>query len=234
MAMDMSALNEKITELVDVLRRDQSATVGLAELASASEVLISTMQRYFDTLDASLYKEFRSLAKYIDEAKDEIGKLRPKELKAERLPRAGQQLDAVVQATEEATQTIMDAAEEIMSADKDDAAAYNATVDDACMRIFEACSFQDITGQRITKVVETLTYIDERLADVERTWGNVAEEIKGSEIPEGDEALLNGPQLDGEGIDQTEVDALLDEEKEALVAESAGKSSQSDMRPLTA
>ena len=48
---------------------------------------------------------------------------------------------------------------------------YVESINDACMRIFEACSFQDITGQRITKVVSTLTYIEERLHGLQDAWG---------------------------------------------------------------
>jgi chemotaxis protein CheZ len=229
-------LGDRISDLVDHLRNDDSDAVSLSVVASVSEVLITTMRRYFDSLDTSLYNEFRSLADYIDNAKDEIGKLRPQELKSERLPHAGRQLDAVVKATEEATQTIMDSAEEIMGGDKSDD-DYGATVDDACMRIIQACSFQDITGQRITKVVETLTYIEERLAVIERTWASVANDSEPDEDekPKGDAALLNGPQLEGEGIDQTAVDALLDEDDAtpgAEVIDGAGQSSQSDIDAL--
>ncbi len=228
-------LDDKISDLVDHLRSDESEAVSLTVVASVSEVLITTMQRYFDALDTSLYNEFRSLADYIDNAKEEIGKLRPQELKSKRIPRAGKQLDAVVRATEEATQTIMDAAEEIMASDKSASDDYCATVDDACMRIIQACSFQDITGQRITKVVETLTYIEDRLAVIERTWSSVATDVAPEDPPIGDAALLHGPQLEGEGIDQTEVDALLDEDDPTLGAEAidgAKQSSQSEIDAL--
>ena len=82
--------------------------------------------------------------------------MRPNDLKQEKIPRAGLELEAIVASTEKATGTIMDAAEEIMSADAT-SENYVESINDACMRIFEACSFQDITGQRITKVVSTLT-----------------------------------------------------------------------------
>ena len=51
-----------------------------------------------------------------------------------------------------------------MGADASDPAAYKALVDEKMMIIFEACSFQDITGQRIAKVVETLQHIEQRVA----------------------------------------------------------------------
>ena len=96
--------------------------------------------------------------------------MRPNELKGERIPEAGRELEAIVQSTEDATGTIMDAAEEIMGADMSSSEGADA-INDACKRIFEACSFQDITEQRISKVVSTLTFIEERLNQLERTWG---------------------------------------------------------------
>ena len=51
-----------------------------------------------------------------------------------------------------------------MAADANDPAAYKALVDEKMMIIFEACSFQDITGQRIAKVVETLQHIEQRVS----------------------------------------------------------------------
>ena len=58
----------------------------------------------------------------------------------------------------------MTCAEAVMGADAGDTAAYKALVDEKMMVIFEACSFQDITGQRIAQVVETLQHIEQRVA----------------------------------------------------------------------
>ncbi len=137
--------------------------------------------------------------------------LRPNELKGERIPEAGRELEAIVQATEAATGTIMDAAEEIMGADTATPGGSQA-VNDACMRIFEACSFQDITGQRISKVVSTFTFIEERLGLLEHTWGpEIADAAAAPEPEDEDSALMNGPALQGEGNDQDAVDNFFGE-----------------------
>ncbi len=159
----------------------------------------------------SLYRDCRDLANYIARARREIARMRPESMKAEKLPRAGQELDAIVKSTEEATHGIMEAAEEMMAADSGDVESYRQTVDDACMRIIEACAFQDITGQRVNKVVQTINYIEERLGQLQAAWGP---DIGDSDLPEeepesADGRLLNGPALDGEGIDQSAVDALM-------------------------
>ena len=151
----------------------------------------------------TLLREVRALSDFISKARGEIAAIRPADLKQTKLPRAGKELEAIVKSTEEATGTIMDAAEAIMGADASEA------VMDHCTRIIEACAFQDLTGQRITKVVLTLTTIEDRLHSLDTAWGGVRD-AKAAE-PLGDERFLNGPALEGEGHDQAGIDALFDD-----------------------
>lgn len=217
-------LGSHLRGLTDHLRA-RTAPPGLAEVAAVTEVLLGTMQAYFRSLDTELYREFRNLSDYIARARDEIAELRPGDLQTERLPRAGRELEAIVRSTEEATNRIMSAAEAIMAADHADPEAFRALVADRCMAIFEACSFQDITGQRITKVVETLTYIEQRVGRLNDALGAEFDESVPVDSREGDARLLNGPALEGEGVAQDEVDRLLDEPPAAP----AGKASQADI-----
>ena len=225
--MDTEQISTRIEQLVDILRAEKSAPT-LGDVAGVTEVLLATMRKYFNSLDISLYEEMRQLSDHITRARTEIAELKPSDLKEHRIPRAGKELEAIVQSTEEATGTIMDAAEEIMSADNSDADAYKQVVDDACMRIFEACSFQDITGQRITKVVSTLTHIEERLNCLQTAWGPDIDDAEGDDaepdevIDRQDEVkagLLNGPALEGEGIDQSAVDNLFSGDEPAAAAD---------------
>ncbi|MDA1099169.1 MAG: protein phosphatase CheZ [Proteobacteria bacterium] len=209
--MDTEEISIGIEQLVDHLRANQSTSVNLGDIAGVTEVLLATMRRYFNSVDTTLYTEFRDLSEYIQRARSEISELRPNDLKQEKIPRAGLELEAIVAATENATGAIMDAAEEIMSADPA-AEEFGDTLNDACMRIFEACSFQDITGQRITKVVATLTYIEERLHGLQDAWGPDIADAEGDVADQDaapDSDLLNGPALAGEGIQQNQVDDLL-------------------------
>ena len=214
--MDTEEVSVGIEQLVDHLRANRATAVTLGDIAGVTEVLLGTMQRYFNSIDTTLYSEFRGLSSYIDRARGEIAELRPNDLKQDKIPRAGMELDAIVASTEEATGTIMDAAEEIMAADPS-SHEYSDTINEACMRIFEACSFQDITGQRINKVVATLTYIEERLHGLQDAWGPDIADAEGdahqfgvhSDDDRPDKDLLNGPALDGQGIEQSQIDALL-------------------------
>lgn len=138
-----------------------------------------------------------------------------------KLPLAWSELDEVVKATEAATNTIMEQAELILNASADDLADYQALVLNSVTQIFEACSFQDITGQRITKVVDTLSYIESRVEHINHIIGldfNPAAEEESDEEKRRRELLLHGPSAttdveddtDDETIDQADIDALFD------------------------
>jgi chemotaxis protein CheZ len=198
--------------LVDFLKQKRE-NVTFHDIIALAEVSAQSLQSFFQAMDAKVYGELREIAGYIETMRHEIGALQVNDLKNTRIPSAGEELDAIVQATEHATNTIMECAEAVMGADASDPAAYKALVDEKMMVIFEACSFQDITGQRIAKVVETLQHIEERVsrfADVMQ-----AKDLDGfltkserERAERKEKFLLHGPQLAGGGVDQAKVDEM--------------------------
>ena len=89
-------------------------------------------------------------------------------------------------------------------------------VDQKMLVVFEACSFQDITGQRIAKVIETLEHIEARVfrfteALRTRDTGQFVSANERAAAERKERLLLHGPQFDGGGIGQSEVDRLLAE-----------------------
>jgi chemotaxis protein CheZ len=196
-----------------VFLKQKRDNVTFNDIISLAEVSAQSLQSFFQALDAKVYRELREIAQYIETMRHEIGALQVNDLKNSRIPAAGEELGAIVRATEEATNTIMECAEAVMAADAKDPAAYKALVDEKMLVIFEACSFQDITGQRIAKVVETLQHIEERVS----RFANVVQskDIEGflnesarARAERREKLLLHGPQLAGAGVDQTKVDEL--------------------------
>jgi chemotaxis protein CheZ len=158
----------------------------------------------------ALQRDCQDLARYIAKARQEVAQMRPHDLKAEKLPRAGQELDTIVKETEAATNEIMTAAEAIMAADAKDPVKYKTSVEANCMRVIEACSFQDITGQRIRKVVQTLSHIELQVERLQKVLGSDVSDAppSGADARTGDAALLHGPQLHGQGVSQSVVDDM--------------------------
>lgn len=220
--MSSGLLPDHIEPLVDRLRAGDHLPIALPDVAAVTEILMRSLESYFKSIDLTLYKECQDLADYIEDARAEISSLSPDHDDSAGIPRAGQELDAIVEATESATDTIMQAAEDLMSLDTEDFDEYKNHVNDEVMKIFEACSFQDITGQRISKVVKTLNHIEDRVSKLISILGITSESAASDgakpiidpatgELNEAvnDEDLLNGPALAGEGIDQGEIDSLL-------------------------
>ncbi|MDR3532162.1 MAG: hypothetical protein P4L90_16630 [Rhodopila sp.] len=81
---------------------------------------------------------------------------------------SGLELEAVVQATEAAANRIMEAAEAIgdwLREGTSDPAAMEA-VNEKVNAIFEACTFQDVTGQRIRRAIQHLQQVESMLTDM--------------------------------------------------------------------
>jgi chemotaxis protein CheZ len=90
-------------------------------------------------------------------------------------------------------------------------------VQNVVTRIYEACSFQDITGQRITKVVATLKAIESKVGHIIDVFQQDRDQRTAGKAPplppegpvDAAASLLNGPQLPAAAMDQSDIDALL-------------------------
>jgi chemotaxis protein CheZ len=153
------------------------------------------------------------------------------------LPEASDQLNAIVEATERATTRIMDILEEMQThqdglrillarlknPDLDAATGLELAAEadqrvETCqtqvMTIFEELSFQDLTGQRIKRIVGLVQAIEGKVKDILTTLGRKVPVEAGPEEPRptGEEQAgveLKGPQRPGSGMDQTSVDDLI-------------------------
>ncbi|MCC3860818.1 protein phosphatase CheZ [Pseudemcibacter aquimaris] len=170
--------------------------------------------------DLHVKDELKGLLNYIQQAKDEISALRPKEYGTNRIPEASNELDAIVSHTEKAAETVMDSADELGELAEKCDEEVSARLMDISTVLFEASGFQDITGQRINKVVTTLAHLEEKLSALAEAIGDadvdekeeVADEDIFDKVDEmANEEFLNGPQLEGEAQDQAAIDALFDD-----------------------
>jgi chemotaxis protein CheZ len=137
--------------------------------------------------------------------------------------RASRELDAVVESSERATQQILAAAEGIdeaantlsASLKHDQEQALASDIRDHVVRIFEACNFQDLEGQRIAKVLATLTFVEDRVARMLEIWGgrDLLRDYAGVALgaPHGEtKPPMGGPKLNGDPghVSQQEIDAM--------------------------
>ena len=156
---------------------------------------------------AALFAEVEILAKHIDCTRTEIAVLSADEVVKSHVVTATDELDAIVLHTVNATTTILDACEAI------DNALEHQLVDvagAATAKIYEACSFQDITGQRVQKVVRTLQLIEVRISEILDVFGSATAQQSNLPPLQEENPLLSGPQKLGLAMNQGAVDALLD------------------------
>tara|TARA_R110002072_G_scaffold86216_1_gene194654 strand:- start:108 stop:725 length:618 start_codon:yes stop_codon:yes gene_type:complete len=160
----------------------------------------------------SILTELRDLLIVIEETRQEIGSARTSDIKGKHIPGATDELDAIVAATSEATGTIMDCCDVIQEKAMAIGGADADAIVDETMKVFEACSFQDITGQRISKVITAFHEIEEKIDKLVGVLGlSTAGIMEESDARTGDEALLNGPQMPDKAISQDDIDKLLAE-----------------------
>jgi chemotaxis protein CheZ len=163
--------------------------------------------------DLQLYREVEALGEYIQAARQEIAELRPDDIRDQHLPMATDELDAVVTATAEATGIILGAMETLETLTPQLAPDVSATVQDLVIKVYEACGFQDITGQRISKVVKTLNHIEAKIDALLAVFGaDLLKRAPRQDEPAADAeaALLNGPALPTAAANsQADIDALL-------------------------
>ncbi len=163
---------------------------------------------------AEIFKEIESLQNLIESARKDLGSTGATEISQKHIPSATDELDAIVESTAAATSSIMDSCELIQEKASEIEHENVAIILDEVMKIFEACSFQDVTGQRTSKVVSLLQNIEERVSGMLSV---LAKRLPGIEYKEsedereGDDKLLNGPQMADKAISQVEIDALLDD-----------------------
>ncbi|MEO5338611.1 MAG: protein phosphatase CheZ [Magnetospirillum sp. WYHS-4] len=215
--MAVGEVDAELGARLDELRKNRDDTVRISEVADVVHSLMATLKGDLSTSDLQIYNELEALATYIETAKREIAALRPDEVRDEYIPTAADELDAIVEATAEATNAIMDATESVEKVMAHLAQEDSEALMDATTRIYEACGFQDITGQRITKVVRALKHIEQKIDALVEAFGQEIEKVKAANPanpaeaeppPITDADLLHGPQLKTDAKSQAEIDAL--------------------------
>jgi chemotaxis protein CheZ len=202
------------------LRARRAGTLPVREAVAVIDDVLAAGRR-MSMRGRTLRSEIRRLSEFIDSVRSDIVTVRTDEVKKEFIPTATDELDAIIEATADATNAIMDAVEMIEKAGGALAGEPAAKLSEGTTKIYEACGFQDITGQRITKVVKALKEIEQRVDAMVAAFGEeigarpakAATPVKTKDgegrKPVTDEDLLNGPQLKTAAKTQAEIDALL-------------------------
>lgn len=179
------------------------------QIEAAVRAVLATLSGDLTVTEAALLGELEALGREVKRAKSEIAALSVDDINESHIPAATDELDAVVEHTAAATNEILDVCETLEKLQAKVDAEASTALGTAVTRIYEACSFQDITGQRIAKVVQALKAIEARVNAVTAGFGRIPGAAeKGQSRTEG-EQLANGPQLPGNASSQADIDKLL-------------------------
>ena len=210
--MPVKGVDRDLALRLEAIRREHGESIHVDAVADVVRALLETVTGDISAGDLRLYQELESLAEYIHSARAELAELRPNEINTDFIPTATDELDAIVGATEVATNAILDAAERLEALAPLLDAEVADRLSEVTTTIYESCNFQDLTGQRITKVVKMLKAIEQRVDTLVKVFGTDVRE-NAAPAPEKadltDEDLLNGPQLPATAADQDEIDRLL-------------------------
>ncbi|MCB8823486.1 protein phosphatase CheZ [Microvirga rosea] len=178
-------------------------------------------ERRHELLEVQRLKtELHAISEAIQRTKQEIATLHYTGAQGREIARVTDELGAVVLGTEAATHSILEAAEAVDELSGNLASrltgedgAMARQIGDRIVGIFEACNFQDITGQRISKVVSAMRFVEERVEQMIQIWGGLEsfKDVPKTDEParEGDRGLLNGPPLETEeSTSQADIDAF--------------------------
>ncbi|WP_135080171.1 protein phosphatase CheZ [Terasakiella sp. SH-1] len=172
-----------------------------------------------------LAQQILHLVDYITKIKSELASIKHPKSRVDHFNTVSEQLNTICETTEEATNTIMESAEEVLTAVDDLSAnikyteaqnSFNA-IQDSTNKIFESCSFHDLTGQRISKIVRIMNKLEGTLDSLVEIVGRKGlEEMPVDEsetiedvigMHDGDIAM-HGPQIVGQEVSQDDIDAL--------------------------
>lgn len=229
---EVGPMHREIMNELRAIRAQMAARLGATADTSGGCVVqdVADAQALLDTYRAQIEQceklkvELDLIYDAITRTKREIAVLHGKSFNGEEMAKVNGELGAVVGGTEEATQQILEATEAIDNAatalckvtSPDQQKLLSEEIQERVVSIFEACNFQDLTGQRIKKVMATMKFIEHHITVMMDIWGGV-DAIKSHAPPivdsrEGDAKLLNGPKSEGDvgHASQDDIDALFD------------------------
>jgi chemotaxis regulatin CheY-phosphate phosphatase CheZ len=220
---DYSAIEAAVLEtargrwfLAEYARRNRHADTLMLIAALDRIEAAAHGERSVDTVDRIRF-DLVEMAKAIARTKAEIASIKPDEEHHGKFGEATSELDSIVQATETATSDILAAAERVQEIawtlrEQGLEPGICDVLDSKATEVYTACSFQDLTGQRTRKVIQVMRYLEARINAMIKIWGlggAMAAEAAENEHAHSEAALLNGPALPGQGLDQGDIDIVM-------------------------
>jgi hypothetical protein len=179
--------------------------IGRLEQAVAGDRVAQDIDRMRATL--------KEMATAISRTKTEIASIHSIEQEHGSLFRASEALDGITRTTEQATSDILAAAEHIQECAwtlREDGANPRLCdeLDRRATEIYTACSFQDITAQRIAKIIHTLRYLETRINSMIASWDESDDGVRAQDDFARHRARAL-PEHQSVDLDQSDIDSVI-------------------------
>lgn len=197
----------RLTSVFRQLCHDFGVPFDGRELNALEDEFAEAVSDYLQQKNSEIFREVRRIASHLEEVNAALRAQGGAEsVDANPLGSLRGELGAVLENNEEAADSILSSCEDIRkelnSAFPEDRAAADR-IDEGVNRIFEACHFQDLNGQRIRKAMAALSFVEEATGDLIAV---LARQL--SREPTEAERLLGGPAL--RAVSQEEINRLFD------------------------
>ena len=193
----------------------ETALYEKAEVVSIINSVLNKVALSQIGVENHIYQEILVLKDIIEDLRQDLRSAAPQDITRDHIPGATDELDAVIRLTDQATHSIMNACEAIEIDLNDLPSATQDKIRAHLTVILESCTFQDITGQRISKVVTALKKVDAKMQDVMAVLAphlldsSAHSSFSSRPVLDPADSLMNGPQLPGYGVTQDDVDRIL-------------------------
>lgn len=202
---------KKLLNHFERLCSEKGSKIQINDISPVIEGFIDVIENAINDNNRNIYDELKQIADNIRKLREDITSINPENLAEHHIPGATVELGEVVKSVEEAANIILDTTEAIqnVAASLADKNIQNQIMEHTT-KIFEACNFQDLTGQRIKKVMTTLEYIEKAVHKIlSLPIAKLGKSQKNSNEGQQD-SLLNGPQISGQAPSQDDIDKLFD------------------------
>ena len=223
--------------LAEHARRNRNADTRL--VLDAIEKLERLIARRTEPLEPDRVRfDLIEMMNAITRTKSEIAAIRPGRDAASHFDQASNELDAIVDTTEKATSDIIAAAERVQEIgwqlrEHGVDPSVCDLIDAHATEVYTACSFQDLTGQRIRKVIDVLRFLEARIDAMIKIWRLDDLDFLPANVPTPPASLAQGPSKPGEGLEQQAVDDLIgNDRKQDIVWQDARAQEGHDPRNL--
>jgi chemotaxis protein CheZ len=196
----MSILKELSTNFHKMKIEQDSNIYNIDDIVN---ILLATLEQYAtDKEDHDFLSSLKNVFYNFHKYKEELNKLCIENVDKQ-FENVFLELENINKSSEVSTNNILEITENILTLTKSDLTSESKdNINQNLFKIIESCSFQDLNGQRIQKILKLMPIINLLISAMPLLYNLTPIKV------DNEKKLLNGPQLDEDTPDQQDIDNL--------------------------